>query len=168
MGRNLHKLIKIFDDVIIMLIYEVIKMRQLKKVEGFSWRFQKRFNWCSLNWGHFRQSYVVYCEINFAILPPVQITLRSEHQSKDDITVISLSIWSWFFLSLGSHNFKDKGFISGMVENTPPPREGLRPKSPGLTVRTFEIRALRLPPPPSPLSLCHTLSPSDERRKGHS
>ena len=30
MGRNLYKLTKSFDDVIIMLIYDVIKMRQLK------------------------------------------------------------------------------------------------------------------------------------------
>ena len=35
MGRNLYKLSQMFDDVIVMLIYGVIKMRQLKKVEGF-------------------------------------------------------------------------------------------------------------------------------------
>ena len=29
MGRNLYKLTKIFDDMIVMLIYDDIKMRQL-------------------------------------------------------------------------------------------------------------------------------------------
>ena len=30
MGRNLYKLTKIFDDVIVMLIFGIIKMQQLK------------------------------------------------------------------------------------------------------------------------------------------
>ena len=36
MGRNLYKLINRFDDVIITLIYDVIKMRQLKSRSAFA------------------------------------------------------------------------------------------------------------------------------------
>ena len=66
MGRDLYKLTKIFNDVIVMLFYDVIKMRQLKKV-GFRLFFAEYLKNGSTGFNQiyviFRQSSIVSSEI---------------------------------------------------------------------------------------------------------
>ena len=56
MGRNLYKLTKSVDDVIVMLFYDVIKMRQLKS-RKFSRVFAEYIQNGSTD---FHQTYVIF------------------------------------------------------------------------------------------------------------
>ena len=64
MGKNCYKMAKKFDDVIVKLIFYVIKMQQLKKVfEGFGWISRNGPTYSHQTYAIFSQSYIEVIEM---------------------------------------------------------------------------------------------------------